>query len=115
MKKLTLILMTLAAIFIFAGCGNSPKSVALKWGKAIAAGDLEKANKYSTPDSKANNEYMIEQVKKGRADFDKFASNLKKTKAVIDGDTAKLVIGDDKDGMPMKKIDGKWKVDASRL
>ena len=114
MKKLTLILMTLAAIFIFAGCGNSPKSVALKWGKAIAAGDLEKANKYSTPDSKANNAYMIERVKSGRASFDRFQDNVKKAKTKIEGDKAELIIGKD-DGFPLRKIDGKWKVDASEL
>ena len=114
MKKLTLILMTLAAIFIFAGCGNSPKSVAMKWGKAIAAGDLEKANKYSTPDSKATNEHLIDQVKKGRANFESFKNNVKKAETKIDGDTAELIIGKD-DGFPLRKIDGKWKVDASEL
>ena len=115
MKKLTLLLMTLAAIFVFAGCSKSPKDAALSWGKAIMAGDLEKANKYSTPESEKVNASLIELAKKGRADFNRFSENVEKAKVEIDGDSAKLIVEGESEPFPLKKIGGKWKADVSKM
>jgi len=124
MKKLTLLLMTLAAVLVFAGCGKplSPKDTALSWARAIIGGDLAKANKYSTPESKEINEMLIEKGRKydderRKKELDRYAKRVEASKEVIDGDTATLVVRDETidDGLPLKKIDGKWKVDATKI
>ena len=113
MKKLTLLLMTLAAIFVFAGCAKSPKGAALNWGRAISSGNLEVANKFSTPESTENNAFLIKHA--SRFSYDMFAKKVNNAKVEINGDSAKLTVEGEKEPFPLKKIDGKWKVDASEL
>ena len=118
MKKLTLILMTLAAIFIFAGCSKSPKDAALAWGKATINGNLEEANKYSTSGSKEVNQYLILRsnslsAEKKKERVDNLVKEIKNAKCEIDGDTAAILIESENMLIPIRKVDGEWKVDVS--
>ena len=119
MKKITLVLMSLAALFIFASCGNSPKSVAVKWYKAVSEGDVKTANKYSTDSTHAFNALIaaaLESEKKSDKDKDDINETIDKLKSAeekIDGDTATLVV-DGKEGLTLKKVDGEWKVDMKK-
>ena len=119
MKKLSLLLMSLIAMVIFAGCGDSPKDVAIKWGNAIADGDVKTANKYSTEQTQSLNVLIAAGLSadKDSKDVQEFKDNIKKLKSAkeeINGDTAKVIVEGDSDGIPLKKVDGQWKVDVQK-
>ena len=122
MKKLSVMLLALAGLFIFTGCSDSPKDVVVKWTEAIVNGDIKKANEYSTENTHALNGMIIgivngksEDAKKTKAELEASIEKLKNAKEEIDGDTAKVFMEDDKDKPAvLKKVDGKWKVDAQK-
>ena len=122
MKKLSVMLLALAGLFIFTGCSDSPKDVVVKWTEAIVNGDIKKANEYSTENTHALNGMIIgivngksEDAKKTKAELEASIEKLKNAKKEIDGDTAKVFMEDDKDKPAvLKKVDGKWKVDAQK-
>lgn len=120
MKKLMLLLVSLSALFIFAGCGaKSPKDVAVKWFQAVLDGDVKTANELSTEKTQAMNALMAAAMQAGDKDSDdakeaqQMLDELKKAEVKIDGDTATLVM-DGKDGLTLKKVDGDWKVDFDK-
>lgn len=122
MKKLSLILMTLAAVFVFAACGakaSSPKDVAVKWFQALLDGDVNTANELSTDQTKALNALFaagFTSEEKGSDDAKEskaMLEQLKKAEEKINGDSATLVI-DGEEGLTLKKVDGKWKVDFQK-
>ena len=127
MKKLSLFLMTLAAVFVFAACGSkaakdpSPKDVAVQWFQALLDGDLKTANELSTEQTKAFNGLMASAMQANdkedkEADDDDpkaMLEQLKKAEEKIEGDTATLIV-DGKEGFTLKKVDGKWKVDLQK-
>ena len=119
MKKLSLLLLSLSALFIFAGCGSSssaPRDVAVKWYTALIEGDLKTANELSTEETRAINGLAasaMSSLKKGSDDEKNAQENLKQlknAKVEIDGDTARLIV-EGKSDITLKKVDGEWKVD----
>lgn len=118
MKKLFALLVAAAGMFLLTGCSDSPKDVAGKWVSAIVEGDAETANKYSTDNVKLINAILIDTVKKN----DKKSQNikdaqakLKNAKEEINGDTAKVIIDDNKNNtITLKKVDGDWKVNVEK-
>lgn len=122
MRKLSVLLLALAGLFVLTGCSDSPKDVAVKYSEALLDGNIKKANEYSTEKTHAMNGMVIsmlssdsEDAKKTKAEFKANLSLIKKAKEEIDGDTAKLIIeGEEGKPMILKKVDGKWKVDAQK-
>ena len=119
MKKLSLLLLSLSALFLFAGCGSSssaPRDVAVKWYAALIEGDLKTANELSTEQSRAINGLAASSMssfEKGSEDEKNAQENLKQlknAKVEIDGDTARLIV-EGKSDITLKKVDGEWKVD----
>ena len=120
MKKLSVMLLALAGLFIFTGCDSSkktiekwgesvadfagfredPKHIAGKWMTAILDGDVKKANKNSTEETHIANGLLIGMVngehkytKVIRATFETWIESLKNAKEeIIDDDAAKVII-----------------------
>ena len=113
MKKISVLFVSLAALFIFAGCSDSPKDVAVKWCGAMADGNLEKANEYSTAGMYESNRVMVEYAKKNPEQLKSKLAELKKAEEQIDGDSAKLLIDGSVITPALTKVDGKWKVDVT--
>ena len=118
MKKLMLMLVSLSAVFIFAGCSDSPRDVAVNWYGAILDGDAKKANEYSTENTQAANAFLAgamaaqknkEQIEEAKSKI----KELKKAEEKINGDTAELIVDGEK-VMDLKKVDGEWKVDVQK-
>jgi len=122
MKKLSVMLLALAGLFIFTGCSDSPKDVVVKWTEAIVNGDIKTANEYSTENTHSLNGLIIgvvngksEDSKKTKAELEASIEKLKNGREEITGDTAKVFVeGSDDKPATLKKIDGKWKVDAQK-
>ena len=121
MKKLSAMLLALAGLFILAGCSDSPRDVTVKWAKAIVDGDVKKANEYTTEKTRPINGLMVgvlsaddENGKKAKAEFEANIDKLKKAKEEINGDEAKVTVEGESKPITLKKVDGKWKVDAQK-
>ena len=120
MKKLLFWSMALAGVLFLTGCSDSPKDVAVKWGKALVAGDLKTANKYSTEKTRPMNAMVIGMMSGGgeeaKAEFNADIKKWESGKEEINGDSA-TVFGKDpkeKDAVTLKKVDGSWKVDVQK-
>ena len=117
MKKIFFMLAVLTGMFILTGCSDSPKDSAMKFFKAMEAGDFETAKQYCTTEMPSHAESMYKKLPEdAKADFKKEMGKAVKRlenveKVEIDGDTAKIYVKDEKEPLPMKKVDGKWKVD----
>jgi len=117
MKKLFFTGLALAALFVLAGCGDSPMDVTMKWGNALADGDVNTANKYSTQRTHALNGLMAAacNTEKDKTEFKNNLAKLKKEgKVTINGDTATISAEGEKDGLTLTKVDGAWKVDVNK-
>lgn len=118
MKKLLLLCTILAGTILLTGCSDSPKDVAVKWGKAIMAEDLKTANEYSTEKTKVLNAIAVRMCsnEKSKAEISETVKKWENGMEEINGDTAKVYggKGPDKKEITLKKIDGKWKVDATK-
>ena len=117
MKKILFLMLAVCGLLLFAGCSDSPKDVAKKYAIALADGDLAKANEYSTERTHKLNALIIsmmsdsENKEKVKKDLDK----IDDCREEIDGDTAKLYADEsDEDPIILKKVDGDWKVDATK-
>lgn len=118
MKKLMLMLVSLSAIFIFAGCGDSPRDAAVNWYGAILDGDSKKANEYSTENTQTANAFLAASIaaQKDKEKLEEAKATIKKLKNAkeeINGDTAALFVDGEK-VMDLKKVDGAWKVDLQK-
>ena len=107
--------MVLASVFVLAGCSDSPRDVAVKWANAIADGDSKKVAEYSTERSFFTNAGLLAEVHSSERNMRQFKEEfikekLKKGEVEIDGDSASIG-----GKLKLKKVDGKWKVDADRL
>ena len=118
MKKIFFMLAVLTGMFILTGCSDSPKAVAVKYFKALEAGDFETARQYSVapidPNAETKFKELPEEDKaKIKAEMKKVVDKLENDfeKEEIDGDTAKIYVKGDKNPLPLKKVDGKWKMD----
>lgn len=118
MKKFLMMLAACAGLFVVAGCSDSPKEVTEKWLSALAEGDLETANKYSTGKVAILNAMIVEGIKEGDSNKEQIEKSLdavRNAKEEIDGDTAKVYVDEDKDSpVTLVKVDGDWKVDAQK-
>ncbi|MBO7327639.1 MAG: DUF4878 domain-containing protein [Lentisphaeria bacterium] len=123
MKKFAVMLLALTGLFILTGCGEStPLEVAMEWGEAVLDGDLKSANECSTENTRAINAFVIsmldgdsEKVKEARSKFEEGIRKLENAKVVIEGDVASIYAEEDESKpMTLKKVDGKWKVDARK-
>lgn len=115
MKKFLLMLLAACGMFFLTGCSDSPEDVVANWMEAIADGDLETANEYSTAKSAAMNAWLVEMVKKDEKQAGKISETLDKlddATVEIDGDSA--VVKFDGGKVKLKKVDGDWKVDYSK-
>lgn len=115
MKKFLLMLLAACGMFFLTGCSDSPEDVVANWMEAIADGDLETANEYSTAKSERMNALMIDMVKKDEKRAGKISETLDKlddATVEIDGDTATVKF--DGGSVPLRKVDGDWKVDYSK-
>lgn len=107
-------------ILFLAGCSDTPQDVAKKWAQALENQDVEKANKYSTENTKFFNAMIVDAVKKDqgkvRKNLKEMINNVSGSEVKIDGDNA--VVAVETDGKTanykMKKVDGQWKVDVSK-
>ena len=118
MKKLLIACMIIAGMGIFTGCSDSPRDVAVKWGKALASGDVNTANKYSTEKTKPLNGLIAGMMSDEKIKTN-ITSSIKKWengKEEIQGDSAVVFEKDPKDesSITLKKVDGKWMVDAQK-
>ena len=119
MKKILSLMLAVCGLLLFAGCSDSPKDVAKKYTVALVDGDIEKANEYSTERTHQLNALIIGMMSKNKEDvkkdLDESLDKIDNCREEIDGDTAKLY-GDENDKNPMilKKVDGDWKVDATK-
>ena len=110
----------LMGMLAFTGCSESPRDVAVKWGKAVLEGDLKKANEYSTDDSAALNGLIIgmcsQEKKNGKSEISDTIKKWETGNEEINGDTARVYgdQGPDKGSITLKKVDGKWKVNAKK-
>lgn len=113
MKKFLMMLMAVASVFVMTGCADSPDEVVTKWGAAIIANDKVTSEECVTSGSKEINEFFLEGYKNGNEEYKaKFATDIAQVgEPEIDGDTAKVVIGDNKITFILKKVDGEWKID----
>jgi len=121
MKKILSLMLAVCGLLLFAGCSDSPKDVAKKYTVALVDGDLEKANEYSTERTHKLNAWIIgmmsdsESKEKVKKDLDESLDKIDDCREEIDGDTAKLYEDEnDKTPMILKKVDGDWKVDATK-
>ena len=107
----------LASFLLILGCGgNSPKSVAQKWQKAILAEDLKTANELSTEKTKALNALLISFTSnKSNEDAQKFGKATFDVET-INGDKAVVTDSKSEDNYKIELIkkDGKWLVDISK-
>ena len=114
MKKSFVTLLAIVSLFVLAGCGESPKSVAQKWQKAVLSGDLKTANAMSTARAKDVNTLIVAMLSEGGDEI----NTLKKAKydtETINGDKAVVTSGNDKDTkVELVKQDGKWLVDINK-
>ena len=116
MKKFMVMLMAVAGMLFLTGCSDSPKDVVGKWANAIADGDTETANKYSTSNVHVLNAIMISAIKDKKEGSEEFVASMKKldsAKEEITGDTAKVTL-EDGESIDLKKVDGDWKVDVKK-
>ncbi len=118
LKKTLLLALAAVSVTILAGCSDTPADAAGKWRDAIVAGSVDEANKYSTKEAQILNSFMVAAIKenKDNEDIEKFKS-VKFENGEIKEDTATVyTIGEDgkKEPMEMKKVDGKWLVDAKK-
>lgn len=116
--KLKIALFAVISLFFAAGCGgNSPKSVALKWHKAIIAGDLKAANAVSTDKTTAANAMIIGCLQdKENEEVKKFLA-LKYDTESINGDKAVVspsAGAEDNEKIKLVKQNGKWLVDVDK-
>lgn len=120
MKKIMVMCAALMGMLVFTGCSESPRDVAVKWGKAVLEGDLKKANEYSTDDSAALNGLIIgmcsQEKKNGKSEISDTIKKWETGNEEINGDTARVYgdQGPDKGSITLKKVDGKWKVNAKK-
>ena len=119
MKKLLFWGMALAGAILLTGCSDdSPQDVAVKWGNALIAEDLNTANKYSTEKMKPLNGMVIGMMsdKKAKDEICAHVQKWQNGQVKIEGDTATVFVKDpkDKDAVTLKKVDGKWKVEAQK-
>lgn len=90
---------------------DSPRTVVLKWGKALLDGDLEKANQYSTERGQKENDAVVNKLLKsdqGKAAFTDILAQAETGEETINGNDAKITLK--KDGISLIKVDGVWKV-----
>ena len=130
MKRVCALFVSLAALLIFAGCGDSPRDVAAKWySAAVLDGDSNKANDFSTEDSRKANGVLsgvisititgdgdsvkIEKDKEQVEQFKAKLEELKKAEEKINGDTAELFVKEKK-VLELKIVNGEWKVDVPK-
>ena len=110
MKKFFSLMFAVCGLMLLVGCSDSPKDVAIKWAEAINDGDVEEANEYSTERTHKINALLIGRVKEGKEVFD--IDKLEDGKEKIDEDGAELDAGTTV--IPLKKVDGDWKVDVQK-
>jgi putative sterol carrier protein len=118
MKKFLMLLVAVAGLFILAGCTESPKDVATEWAAAIAIGDVETANEYSTENTHVLNALVIASLEddiEKQAEFLEGAAELEDGEVKIsdDGNTAVIYV-DGKPAVNLTKVDGEWKVDVKK-
>lgn len=90
---------------------DSPRTVVLKWGKALLEGNLEKANQYSTERGQKENEAVVSKLlnsDEGKAIFTDILTQVETGEEIINGNNAEIVLK--KDGISLIKVDGVWKV-----
>lgn len=115
MKKFLLMLLAACGMFFLTGCSDSPEDVAANWMEAIADGDLETANEYSTANTAMMNAMLVDMVKKDSKKAENISETLDKlddATVEIDGDTATVKF--DGGSISLRKVDGDWKVDYSK-
>lgn len=112
MKKISVVFVMFLLVFLV-GCGDSPKSVAQKWQKAIIDSDLKAANALSTEKSQSCNALIIAMVSnKDHEFYTKFREKVF-NKEEITGDKA-VVTTDGSGKLDLVKQNGKWLVDVGK-
>lgn len=106
-------------LLLLAGCADSPKDVTKKYYQALAEGDLEAANSYSTSKTHAVNALFVglsgDKKDEMKKQMEEGLSKLDNCREEINGDTAKIYMGDDEEAsIILQKVDGDWKVDAQK-
>lgn len=107
--------MFLSVIIGFIACGGSdtPRSVAEKFLKSMSTEDFETAKKYGTEETEKLLD-MMAGFKKMSADSTKRELKFEITREKVEGENATIYYKEEgKEGelqLPMKKMDGKWKV-----
>lgn len=119
MKKMFAAAAAASAMFMFAGCGESPTDVVKAWHNAIIEGNVEKANSLCTENMHTKNKLTIALMKWERDKNDgPQIRDLRSAKFVeedIDDDTAEVEYNTDKQsGQEIKlvKRNGKWLIDS---
>ena len=118
MRKFLTIMLAAFGLLLLAGCKDSPKQVAKNWMQAIADGDVETANKYSTSKVHVINALAVAGVKEdpnAKKEITDSIAKIDNAREEINGDTAKLYENSsDTDPLTLKKVDGEWKVDMEK-
>lgn len=88
---------------------NTPKAVVQAWLSAMVAGDAETAKSYIT----GLPEVLVDQVITGMIQYAKGQPLPTIEGEEINGDKAIVISGKNGDRIPLRKINGKWKIDLS--
>lgn len=114
MKRIPIIIASMIALLLLAGCGQSPKKTAKLFAENVAEGNISEAKKYTTDQGAkildmASSMGAIET----NPDF-KFVL----VEEWVDDNKATVEFKDGKDGktesVDLMKIDGEWKVDVDK-
>lgn len=114
MKRIPIVVASLIALLLLAGCGQSPKKTTQLFAENLAKGNISEAKKYTTDQGAkildmASSMGAIKEKPNFKFVFvEQWVEDNEATVDFRDGKNGKL------ESVDLMKIDGKWKVDVDK-